>query len=275
MREGEAAARGRHEAVRCLVVSLARQPARRALMRAQMAQAGVEGEFVDAVDLRATPREALLQRCAARGPWGRLRLHDMACTASHLKALETFLAGTEPYALILEDDVFISPEAGAWLGDMGWWPEGVDLVKVERWRNPRQRIVMGRSVATHLGRELRPLCSRHVGAAGYLLTRRAAERVLAHRPADFPIDHLLFNINASPLARSLTILQLHPALLTQGNEPPPDPAPAPPASVASERETGLAYWLREARRGVFEINRLPQQAAALLGGGLLVKPSWK
>ncbi|MEM1344305.1 MAG: glycosyltransferase family 25 protein [Pseudomonadota bacterium] len=251
-----------------LVVSLAARADRRATMAAHLADIGLEAGFHDAVDARTAPATAL-DSVATRGPWGRIHPHDRACTASHFAAMAAFLKTPARHCLILEDDVFVSPDLPQWLADLSWWPSDADLIKLECWRARRLKLVVGPAVAEPHGRRLHRLHSRHSGGAGYLLSRPAAERILAARPARLPIDHLLFNLNASPLARALTTYQVLPALVRQGNEPPAQAQPR-----LKTRIPWPEYALQETRRGLLEIARLPRQALVLARGGHFLTPTW-
>ncbi|MGB5559669.1 MAG: glycosyltransferase family 25 protein [Paracoccaceae bacterium] len=206
-------------AVYTAVVNLARATDRRAIMQAQFDRLGMNAEFIPAVDASDPEQAPLLDTMPPAGPWGRLGLHDKACTLSHIATLRHFLTRKEPFCLMLEDDVFLSAELPHWIADMSWWPADAELVKIERWRDDRLVLVLGKAERHHAGRRLTRLYSRHSGSAGYFVTRAAARRIVNHQPVNVPADHLLFNVNISPLARSLIRYQLAPALVVQGNEP--------------------------------------------------------
>ncbi|WP_425091387.1 glycosyltransferase family 25 protein [Tropicimonas sp. S265A] len=231
------------------MINLETDQDRRAHMAVELAQAGVEARVYPGFDYRKEGTEALHAQCRPFGPWGVFHTQDMACTISHAMAWERFLETDLPYALILEDDVFISPELGQWLSDMSWWPEDADLVKIERWRSESLFVMLGVPGATHLNRHLARLLSRHVGAAGYILTRKAAETLLAQRPFDITVDNLLFNINASRVARRMKMYQVEPALVQQGNEPPQNGA----RPFTRHRPTGLTLWRQKLLRGYYEL----------------------
>jgi glycosyl transferase family 25 len=257
------------------IISLRRAVERRATMVEELERAGLAARFFDAVDASELGRDELVKRCVPYGPWGMLRLHDMACTLSHIDALRQFLSGSAAYCLMMEDDVFVSIDLSAWLEDMSWWPADADVVKMERWRKDSMRIITGPVMASHRGREIRRLHSRYMGAAGYIVNRKAAHEIVAHSPVDLPIDHLIFNMNASRLSKRLVIYQVNPALIKQGNEPKPTQH-RPDATVRETREQGMQYVRREIRRGLYEVNRLHSQIGCILfGGGALIKPTWK
>jgi glycosyl transferase family 25 len=160
-----------------------------------------------------------LDRVSSRGPWGPLDGHARGCTASHLKAYQTFLSTNEEFAAIFEDDVFLAKDVSTWLENDYWIPADADVVKLERWRDDRLLVVISREGFDINDRTISRLYSKHSGAAGYIIRRRAAERALDNVAVNVPIDHLLFHPNVSKFSRSLKIYQVSPALCQQGNEP--------------------------------------------------------
>ena len=231
------------------VINLARATERRAHMQAELQSAGIEAVFPPAFDMKEHDPEIMLQHCKPSGPWGTFQPGNMACTISHELAWERFLASDAEHAVILEDDVFISPDIAAWLGDMSWWPDDAQLVKIERWNGRDTKVLLARDGHVHLGRELRRLFGRHVGSAGYILNREGARRMLAHRPFALSIDNYLFNRNASPAARSVTTYQVNPALVQQGNEP----EGVAPSLTHRKRPEGWALVVQKAKRGWHEV----------------------
>ena len=65
------------------------------------------------------------------------------------------------------------------------------------------------------GFQIAQMHSRHTGAAAYILTRAAAEKLLAVRHFTLPVDHLLFNPNNSSLFAALAPWQLLPPVARQ------------------------------------------------------------
>jgi glycosyl transferase family 25 len=59
------------------------------------------------------------------------------------------------------------------------------------------------------------MSSRHTGAAAYILSRHAAELLLAISRFDVPVDHLLFNPNNSKIFARLKPWQLLPVVARQ------------------------------------------------------------
>lgn len=232
-------------------------------MRAALADAGIEAEFVSAVDLQDTPDAQLLQHCSSFGPWGAFAPGNMACTLSHARVWEQFLASDADVALVFEDDVFISAELSNWLTDLSWWPTGCELVNIEFWRSDSLRVLLGTGTRNHLGRQLAPMLSRNPGSAGYLLTRAAAQQLLATQPFDLSIDQLLFNPLVSPLAVSLNPYQITPALVKQGNTPPDEGSFL---GHATRRPDPAVRWRQKRLRGMAELRALPLYLLRLISG---------
>lgn len=234
-------------------------------MDAEFARIGMEVRYFTAVDAATTTDQTFAATFAATGPLGALGRGDMACTLSHFALLEAFLETDADYALALEDDAVLAADLPRWLSDVSWVPEDADIVKLERFEAAGLVVLLAPERARHLGRRISRILSRHSGTAGYLITRAAARRVLdaAHQVA-LPIDHFLFNANASPLAATLTLYQIEPALVRQKMaEISSDVAPL-------RRDRALVGWAkkrRDLKRGYYEIRRLPVQVWQMLARG--------
>jgi len=104
--------------------------------------------------------------------------------------------------------------------------------------------------------------SRHTGAAAYILSRRAAELLLAIPRFDLPVDHVLFNPNNSKLFARLTPWQLLPTVARQQQEAQSDIE----GSRVGLRKFDLTYVKRELVRFGYDLKLLPQQLALLAIG---------
>ena len=231
------------------MTNLARAKDRRIHMRPEMARAGFDVTFHPAFDFTEHDEADILARCKREGPWGTFHTPNMAATITHAQAWERFLASDATHCLVMEDDIFIAPDLGAWLNDLDWWPADAEIVKLERWRSKSTKVLMEPPVTTHRGRNLQRLLSRHMGAAGYMLTRDAATKLLASQPFDMVIDHILFNTNASKMARSMRTYQITPAMIVQGNEPPESPF----YMGERKRPKGMELLRQKLKRGYYEL----------------------
>lgn len=249
--------------VTAYMISLSRAEGRRQRMLETLNASGIAAEFVSAVDLQDTSEAELLQKCKGFGPWGVFAPGNMACTLSHAKVWETFLASDADVALIFEDDVFISGELRSWLDDLSWWPKGCELVNLEFWRSDSLRVMLGQDAQTFLGRLVAPMLSRNPGSAGYMVTRTAAERLLAAEPFDLSIDQLLFNPLVSELATELQPVQVSPALVKQGNTPEGEDTFL---GHATRKPSGPLYRRQKRMRGIAELRAVPLQLLRLITG---------
>lgn len=231
------------------MINLVRATDRRTRMEAELKNAGVKANFHPAYDMQAHPREEMLTQCLTEGPWGVFQDGNMAITISHAQVWERFLETDATHCLVMEDDIFIAPELGQWISDLSWWPADADMVKLERWRGNKLKVLLSENTQHVRGRHITRLLSRHVGAAGYILTRKAAQSFLATRPFDITVDNLLFNFNASRAARALNVYQITPALIEQGNEP----AEMFRKTTVKLRPKGLALLRQKIRRGYHEV----------------------
>jgi glycosyl transferase family 25 len=252
--------------MRLYLINLGRRPDRLAAMTAQAAPLGLALDRIDAVD--AATAEPVDGWFAAGGPLGLIPRGDKCCLLSHRRAWEAFMATGQPHAVFLEDDVRLSASAGALLTSDGWIPVGVDVVKLEHYGPPGQRVLLTdmRRIGEYftMGRML----SRHTGAAAYILSRGAAQALLTQTRFDLPVDHLLFNPNNSSLFAALSPWQLVPAIARQ-QEFVGAPSDIEGTRVGL-RKLDATYIKRELVRFGYDLRLVPRQIWALAWGAKFV-----
>jgi glycosyl transferase family 25 len=262
------------------LINLGRRPDRLAAMTAQAQGIGLGLDRIEAVDARIADVRAMDRWFAAGGPLGEIPRGDKACLLSHRAAWETFLGTGDAHAVFLEDDVRLSASAGALLVSDNWIPAGVEVVKLEHYGPPGQRVLLSdlhgislaspRQAATTRGEDfaLGRMLSRHTGAAAYILSRAAAETLLEETCFDLPVDHLIFNPNNSRLFARLAPWQLMPAIARQqefvGEKSDIE------GTRLGLRKFGWTYARRELVRFAYDLRLLPRQIAALLKGAKFV-----
>ena len=250
------------------LINLGRRPDRLAAMTAQAQGIGLGLDRVEAVDAQIADMRAMERWFAAGGPLGEIPRGDKACLLSHRAAWQMFLGIGDAHAVFLEDDVRLSASAGALLVSDNWIPAGVDVVKLEHYGPPGQRVLLSDLHAVgedfHMGRML----SRHTGAAAYILSRAAAQTLLEETCFDLPVDHLIFNPNNSRLFAKLAPWQLMPAIARQqefvGEKSDIE------GTRLGLRKFGWTYARRELVRFAYDLRLVPQQVAALLKGAKFV-----
>lgn len=173
-----------------LVINLDRSVDRLAAVTGDLDGLGIPFTRVPAVDGRELVLPlpgvdaALYRRTHARD----LRMAEVGCYISHLRALRTFLDGPHAHAMVLEDDALITPAAARVVEALtaAGAPDDWDVVKFEA-HHPALGLPI-RPVVD--GVRLCALATRPTGSAAYLIDRAGAEALLAHLlPMRVPYDH--------------------------------------------------------------------------------------
>jgi glycosyl transferase, family 25 len=254
--------------MRIYLINLERRKDRLAAMAAQATGLRLELARVTALDAGTADRGAVNRWFAVGGPLGEIPAGDKACLLSHRAAWEQFAASGEPHAVFLEDDVRLSQVAGPMLTSGAWIPADAAVVKLEHYGPPGQRVLLADIHAVGEDFKIGRMLSRHTGGAAYILSRKAAQILLAEQRFDLPVDHLLFNPNNSKLFARLAPWQLLPAIARQ-QEFVGEKSDIEKTRVGL-RTVGLAYIRRELVRFGYDLKLLPRQIAALLSGAKFV-----
>jgi glycosyl transferase family 25 len=198
--------------MKCLVINLDRSPNRLAHMAAQFARLGIGFERVAAIDARQHP-ELALQSQHPKHAAQRLSAGEVACLHSHRACWTIIAQGEASYGAVFEDDMVFSANAGALLTDADWVPADADVVKLETYFHTtviqRERFRVGH------GFSMFRLRKNHIGAGGYLISRKAArDLLLVTADINVAVDNLIFD-PAFAISTGKTIYQLVPALCAQ------------------------------------------------------------
>jgi glycosyl transferase family 25 len=178
------------------VINLDRRPDRLERTQAIATALGIAFERVPAVDAKAEGFTALAATLHRDGPTGLMSDNTLACTLSHFKAWETFLAdpGAGEHAVILEDDVILSRRTLRVVEDLGQnrlW--GYPLVKLEQGGAMRKGAFLGHREQTRDGYALRRAHQFLAASAAYMISRPCAAHLVGFRDSiSAPIDHFLF-----------------------------------------------------------------------------------
>jgi glycosyl transferase family 25 len=246
------------------LINLARRPDRLAAMEIQAKKLGIALTRLDAVDARNAETSAVDRWFQAGGPLGEIPRGDKCCSLSHRTAWERLVASGADYAAVLEDDVALQEGAAFALGKGDWIPKGIDLIKLEHYGPPSQSVLLSDFTDLGQGFRLARMRSRHTGAAAYILSRRAAELLLAIPTFDLPVDHLLFNPNNSKIFTRLKPWQFLPTVARQ-QDFVGDKSDIEGWRVGL-RNFDLIYAKRELIRLGYDLKLLPGQLALLATG---------
>lgn len=212
-RTGNAApdrAPGEDGLIPAVVINLDRHPDRLAWFMENAARRGLAVERIAAIDGRDPANAAVIE--ALRAPGASLGRSELACTASHRLAWQWLLDSGRDFVAVFEDDAHLADDI-RYLLRREMLPPGIDVVKLEA---PTGKVSFARRpTATHGGRGLHRLLTRAYGAGGYVLSRRAATRLLELTAASAqPVDVVVFD-DYGRFWAEFPILQMIPAACIQ------------------------------------------------------------
>ena len=190
------------------VINLDRAAGRWAFMAAHCRARGLDVRRVPAVDSRALAPAEIERHRIAEGIARPISADEVACFESHKKAWRTFLDTPEPWALILEDDVYLAPAIAALTARLAA-ADLAPIVKLNAY--PRGIPVYARPVAEIDGYRLLTPAQKTIDASAYLISRAAAAAALARfdRYAE-ALDLALFDP-----ATGIPVAQVMPAASVQ------------------------------------------------------------
>jgi glycosyl transferase, family 25 len=168
--------------VHAYVINLARSTDRRAHITAQLQRAGLEYEFISAVDGRALNLAdstlvdpSLVSRSVF--PAG-----TTGCALSHLRTCQKILEDRRDRALVLEDDVILPDDLSDLADDVAQHLTGAEVALLEYASCPPGPLRMSSAGSVDLGSSrilALPLDTRQLRNTGaYVITRQACERIV-------------------------------------------------------------------------------------------------
>ena len=194
------------------VISLTSALDRRKHIEQEFGKQNIEFEFFDAV----TPATAkiTIAQLLPHISTDRISLGELACCASHMELWQSALEQKMSHIAIFEDDIFLGEHAQQFLTQSDWLRGDWDIVKLETFY---EKTFIEKSSTDVLSRQVSRLNASHFGAAGYILSNAAIQKIFETlRSAQnlSPIDHILFS-NQETVFAKLNIQQLSPALCIQ------------------------------------------------------------
>ena len=142
---------------------------------------GMEFEFLDATDWKElTAQDCSMVDTVVRERQGQKPLSRsmIAAITSHRRALAQLIAGEDEMAVVLEDDVMVSPEFGDVLSRVERSKAEFDVIFLHRGRSRNAFVPLKRIGPYRLGM----VRFSDWGTQGYIITRRAAQRYFEHYP---------------------------------------------------------------------------------------------
>ena len=195
------------------VINLDRARDRLAHMNSQFERLGTSFTRIAAVDAKVmagSDLQRFITGASRRHEWSPAQV---AIFLSHKRAWRELAATCESHAAIFEDDVHLSDGVAPILRSSDWIDESMHIVRLE---TTLQSMKLDPSpIARFSGRNIFRVRSEAWGAAGYIIRRDIAARLVC-RPSDVyePVDWMLFHPK-SALASEIEVFQVDPAPCVQ------------------------------------------------------------
>lgn len=201
--------------MKIFVINMDRSPERLQHFREQADAVGVEFDRLPAVDGRALSQGEVDSQTDPKFEFKPLSRAEFGVFSSHRNAWRQLVESSEPCTAVFEDDVLLAPELKDALQAIENLSEAFDVIKLET--TFRKVVIERSSIAAGSDVQLHRLLTWHGGAAGYVVSRSGAQKLLnlLSRIAD-PVDQVLFN-PLSRICKSLNVLQAIPALCVQND----------------------------------------------------------
>ncbi len=191
-------------------INLDTRPERRKFMERQFEDLGLVADRIRGTTPAELTDEERNQYCNPNR-WYWLSEAQFACSKAHTHAWEALIATGARRGLVLEDDVVLSSDIKSFLEQL---PEfDVDVIRIEDTDAPQ--LNAGLLEQKCAGRGFRRMSSFTWGSAGYVISRTAAQALLASPQLfNYPLDWTLFCTMERP-ANRLRLLQTDPAVCAQ------------------------------------------------------------
>jgi len=153
-------------------------------------EAGFEVERIDAVNGTLLSKETTpySERAYRLAHGKKTNLREIGCYLSHLKALKAFLKSNDSFALIAEDDAKASPKTLKLVEESLQQSRNIDILRLSSVHRGMPLRIKNLSD----GFKLTVCLTRQTGAGAYIVSRKAAEKLINKlQPMFLPYDHAL------------------------------------------------------------------------------------
>lgn len=201
------------QSIKSYVINLESNTKRHQHIQNEFGQQKIDFEFFNAI----TPK--INHQCAQKIG---LNIHNLdltpneiSCFLSHIYLWKHAKDQHLDYIAIFEDDIYLGENASLFLNNTHWIPKNADIIKLEAFY-PHIEVQKKMKIDTLDNRKIYPLLSKHLGGAGYILSKNIIDRLLLDIQIDDnlePLDHYLFE--KLILDSSINILQILPAICIQ------------------------------------------------------------
>lgn len=144
---------------------------------------------------------------------------EVGCFLSHRKCWQKLLESKEKWALILEDDIYISRRAKKYMTEEGWIPNDAGFVQLHIHRSGKYYVRPGVIRLDNNETLYRIFYPYPMGAQSYIISREAAEDALdSSVKITAPVDEFMFAFR-SKFSRRHKIYTLTPTVVAPQDVP--------------------------------------------------------
>lgn len=201
--------------ITCFVINLRNNPERWIRMKEQLALQGFMNPIrIDAVIGEDVLKDGELPFSAQIIRY--LTPGEVGCLLSHKKAWEMATEAPTEFSLIMEDDVSVSKVFNAFLSEIELDQNDVDVLRLEPTYKGKNFLVDS-DAKQFSGAKIRiyKLISIAMGTAGYIISKRGAEKLLRlSNNCIMPVDELIYN-KYSPIFWAINKYQVEQPLVCQ------------------------------------------------------------
>jgi glycosyl transferase, family 25 len=195
------------------VINLDRSPERLRYFQTQAEAVGLDFERISAFDGKLLPNNVISRMRSIPFQFQPVDIGNIGLLLSHQVAWEKLLQSNAPHAAVFEDDAILAPSIVRTLRAIDEQQPEFDLIKLET--TLRKVVCSRQAVVLDSGNTLRTLLTWHGGTAGYVVSRRGAEQLLAKRDETSDIIDLLLFHPSSRATSNFVVQQLVPAACIQ------------------------------------------------------------
>ena len=145
---------------------------------------------------------------------------EVGCFISHRKCWEKLVESNENYAVILEDDLYISDEAKQFLTNLDWIPEEIGLIRLSSFYSTNNSLyIKDKSVLnSHNEYSIAKTLRYAIGTQCYIISKEFAKNAIEMSVKfECPVDEFLFN-RLFEFANTCESWQLIPSVICQNEQ---------------------------------------------------------
>ena len=181
---------------------------------------------------------------------------EVGCFISHRKCWEKLVESNDNYAVILEDDLYISDEAKQFLTNLDWIPQNIGLIRLSSFYCTNNRLyIKDKSVLnSHNEYSIAKTLRYAIGTQCYVISKEFAKMAIEmSNKFECPVDEFLFN-RLFEFANTCESWQLIPSVICQNDNAD--------SSIGIRRKNTkrASFWVRHGIKRAWLMHKLKSNA---------------